>query len=366
MTGTDPHPPFADEPAAWEALARWLDGGSPPDEALAVQAWLAADPARAALVQALDPHAPAPVAPAAEVDVEAALRSVRLRMDGGAGDEGSVPDVIPLTPRRLRVASASPSTVWAARAMRIAAVLAVVVGGGLLGRRAMKGGASAEPQAFATAVGQRRAIDLPDGTHVVLGPGSRLAVAAGYGHGARTVDLTGEALFEVRHNAARPFTVRTGAAEIRDLGTRFTVRTGASGGVRVAVSEGSVRLAAVGGRGEGDAGAVVLRGGERGQLAAGDGTATKAGAATDDDLAWTQGRLVFRDAPLDQVAGELRRWYGIELQVTDSALARRPLTASFGADPPREVVRVVALALGAEVRMHGDTAFLRPAGAPAR
>jgi transmembrane sensor len=86
-------------------------------------------------------------------------------------------------------------------------------------------------------------------------------------------------------------------------------------------------------------------------------------AATPDDLAWAQGRLVFRDAPLDQVSAELRRWYGIFLRADDETVAGRRLTASFGDEPPADVLRVIGLALGADVTMRGDTAVLRAAPA---
>jgi transmembrane sensor len=351
MTAPNLTPAFQDEPAAWEAVARWLDGGSPPDEAPAVRAWLAADPARAALADVLRGEGVgiAPDQPA--VDVEAALRSVRMRMD--EPDAASDPQVIPL--RRPRT-TAPPRRSWTGVGMRIAAVLVVALGAGLLYRQ-MHGGRSAPAQAYATGVGERRSIDLPDGTKVLLGPGSRLAVAAGYGEKTRDVMLDGDALFEVPHDAAHPFTVRAGSAVIRDLGTRFTVRTAGDSAVNVAVTAGSVEL-----RGSAGADAVVLARGDRGTVGPDTPSPAKAGSVTDDDLAWTSGRLVFRDARLAEVSAELRRWYGVELRTADAALARRPLTASFAGESPRQVVRVVALALGAEVTMHGDTAILRPAG----
>ncbi|HET6764528.1 MAG TPA: FecR domain-containing protein [Longimicrobiaceae bacterium] len=363
MTGTEPHSAFHDEQAAWEALGRWLDGASPPEEADAVQVWLAADPARAALVQAITASSPAaaPVS-AADVDVEAALRSVRARMEDGAVDP--VPGVRSIESARRAKTVPARTTDLTRTALRIAAVLVLALGAGFLLRGRITGASRglAEAQAYRTGTGERRTVDLPDGTRVLLGPGSSLTVAAGYGGSARPVSLAGEALFEVKHDAARPFAVTAGAARIEDLGTRFTVRAGPDAGVRVVVTEGSVRLAAVGAA---PARGVVLRPGDRAEVRRG-AVRPAPGTATDEDLAWTRGRLVFRDAPVEQVADELHRWYGIELRVQDAALARRLLTASFGNEPREEVLRVVALTLGAEVKMHGDTALLRPAGAPER
>jgi transmembrane sensor len=61
------------------------------------------------------------------------------------------------------------------------------------------------------------------------------------------------------------------------------------------------------------------------------------------------------------VAADLRRWYGVELRVTDTALLRRHVSATFVGDSADRVLDVIALALGARVERRGDTAYLRPA-----
>lgn len=331
-----------DEQLRWEALARYLAGESPAEEAAEVRAWLAEDPARGDLLAALDATADrlAFRAPA-ELDVEGALRRVRTRI--------AEPEVIPLRPRPQR------RSVWQGAGLRAAAAVLLVVGGALLFWRLLGSGGRPAPGAarsYATAVGERDSVSLPDGSRVLLGPASRLVVAAGYGSPDRTVELEGEALFEVRHDDAHPFAVRAGPAVVRDVGTRFAVRSD-TGRAQVVVTSGAVRLGAVK---EADGLGVVLRPGDRGELAGGRATAQRA-AATEDDLAWTRGRLVFHDAPLARVATDLRRWYGIELRV-DHSLAGRHLTASFQGEPAERVVSVVALALGAQLEMRGDTAVL--------
>ncbi|MFL5540240.1 MAG: FecR family protein, partial [Longimicrobiaceae bacterium] len=211
--------------------------------------------------------------------------------------------------------------------------------------------------AYTTEVGASRTVNLPDGSVVRLAPLSRIEVAPGYGRPDRAVALTGEAYFEVRHDAAHPFTVRTATAEVRDLGTTFSVAEGDSGGARVVVTAGSVSLRPSAG---GDA--VVLRAGDRGDVSAAGEVRVERGTAGEDDVAWTKGRLVFRDAPIPEVADALRRWYGITLVVRDPELARRHLTASFGTETADEAVQVVAAALGGQLQRRGDTASVVPPG----
>ena len=78
----------------------------------------------------------------------------------------------------------------------------------------------------------------------------------------------------------------------------------------------------------------------------------------DGELAWTRGELVFRGAPVAEVAAAVRRWYGVELRIADPALAGRHLTTSFASDSRERVLHVIALALGARVELRGDTAIL--------
>ncbi|MGH9420283.1 MAG: FecR family protein, partial [Thermoanaerobaculia bacterium] len=211
------------------------------------------------------------------------------------------------------------------------------------------------PRMLATGVGVRDSLRLTDGTKVILGPQSSIEVASGYDVSSRQVEVRGIAYFEVVHNAARPFTVNASNATIQDVGTKFAVRTDSPDGVGVIVTEGSVSLAPV----QSVTPPVVLKAGDRGTLNSSGKVVTRRGSVSDDDMAWLNGRIVFRETPLSEVASELRRWYGIELQVADPSLASRHLTATFSGEPADRVLDVISLALGANIERHGDTAVVR-------
>lgn len=341
-------PGVAEDTAHWEALARYLAGESPAHEADAVRGWLAENPDRQAVLGALDRAMDrGATPPPADLDVEAALARVHARMDA--------PETPVIPFRRPARAEPTPRR-WHVPTLRTAAALLLLLAG-WFAWKVVRGG---EPQlqAYATGVGERDTVRLPDGSTVLLGPGSRLTHARGYNRRERTVTLAGEALFQVRHDDARPFTVQAGMAQVRDIGTAFSVQSG-PGGVRVVVTEGAVALAAASAPGR----EVVLRRGERGMVAAG-GAAPERAIAREEDLAWTRGELVFRDASLADVGAELRRWYGVQLRAEGEVAGRR-LTASFQGEPREQVLRVIALALGAELALRGDTAVLSAsAGAP--
>jgi transmembrane sensor len=152
--------------------------------------------------------------------------------------------------------------------------------------------------------------------------------------------------------------VRAGATSIEDIGTTFAVRIDGDDEVGVVVTAGSVRVEPQGAdqpKG-GKPQPQVLKAGDRASVGR-DGHIERS-SAKPDDIAWTSGRLVFDNAPVSQVRADVRRWYGIELQLGDSTLAGRHLTASFSGEPVDQVLRVIGLALGARIERRGDTAVV--------
>ena len=73
------------------------------------------------------------------------------------------------------------------------------------------------------------------------------------------------------------------------------------------------------------------------------------------------GARLSKAAPVSEVVNSMRKWYGIELKVSDPSLASRHLTATFAGESPERVLDVIRLALGAEIERRGDTAIVRSA-----
>lgn len=64
---------------------------------------------------------------------------------------------------------------------------------------------------------------LPDGTNVLMGPGSRLTYPVCFKGGKRMVQLNGQAFFDVAQDRKHPFVVQTQGMDIEALGTAFEV-----------------------------------------------------------------------------------------------------------------------------------------------
>lgn len=362
--GSDPSPPGD---AEWEALARYLAGESSPEEADAIARRLATQPEDAALLARLRAiterlvEAPSASLPVGDADTERTLRLVKARLHDSKAAHVADAELYNRDVRVIPIRRQAPQRGLRRAALAAAAVVVAAVGVQLWRGRIPKpdagsaAGTSGAITEFATRVGERDSIRLADGTRVLLGPGSQLSVAPGYGSTHREVRLRGEAYIDAAHEGAHPFVVRAGAATIRDVGTKFTVHGDGNTGVRVVVTEGAVNLRAT--AAVRDSG-MLLRAGDVGVLAIDGTVVAERGRATEDDLAWTRGRLIFRDASMSEVRADLRRWYGIELVFADSALVTRHFSNDFVGDPPARVLQVIGMTLGVPVATHGDTTVI--------
>lgn len=255
-----------------------------------------------------------------------------------------------------RASSLAPTTVskplrrerrgWQApglAAAGIAATLLLLIGGlqlpGLLIRF------SAD---YATAVAERRTVELPDGSRLTLDGASAAAIDFADGH--RTVRLLeGEAFFDVVRDPSRPFRAvgRFGAVEV--TGTAFSVRLGESED-EVVLARGQVEVRALEG------------GGTPSRLVPGDmisvgrdGLSAVRKVDPERALAWLDGRLSFSRRPIGDVIEDMRRYYGGRIFIFGSGIAAREVSGSYRLDDPALVVRSLAEAAGA-------TATLLPGG----
>jgi transmembrane sensor len=351
----------------WDAIARYAAGESDSVEAARVSAWLETHPTERGLVEAVAAPIADPVAGA--VDVDAAL----ARMHGLMHDSRR-PAATAYRQPIMASAAHRPGLLRppaaASRRWRVAAAASLLAAAGVVllvwtRHRTPSTEGQLAATVYTTAVGQRDSVQLPDGSRVVLGPDSRLEVSPYMPHGARAVVLYGDAVFAVQHDASSPFRVRVNGALIEDIGTTFAVESDAKNATRVSVLAGRVRLRYVGAGAALDTG-VTLAAGDRGTVDLTGRARAERHVPVADDVAWTSGRLAFRDAPMSQITGELHRWYGVLLNVADSSLADRHVTTTFESDEPVDgALTKIGLALGARVERHGDTATLTLKRGPA-
>jgi len=259
----------------------------------------------------------------------------RLRARIAADDEAGTHDV-----RRQRPV-ATPWKRWLT-----AAAVVVAAGGGVWTARH-----AAAPSALtvSTGRGERRSLQLDDGTRVTIGPSSRVRVMLS--KRARRVELSGLAQFSVTHDASRPFVVRAGESETTDLGTVFTIRAfPEDSSITVGVTEGQVSL-----RVHDDS--LALLAGQSGSAGASGVARVELPASRLAE--WATGRLSFHDAPIVEVARELSRWFDADVRV-DGRLASKRVSGSYANPSLSGTLAAMARATGARVDRDGDSFILRP------
>jgi len=178
---------------------------------------------------------------------------------------------------------------------------------------------------YVAAHGAPRSFELPDGTVVHLNAESALSMRFTLLN--RRVELArGQASFIVAHDR-RPLAVHAAGLLVRDIGTTFDVHLQRDQ-ARISVREGCVRIVSDAGKG----GLVAdLRAGQSARVDYLD----HAVSVNDEDVeamtAWWQGRIVFRDEPLRDVADRFNRMNVVRLDVQDEAAGALRLTGSLSA-----------------------------------
>ncbi|WP_043447254.1 FecR family protein [Halotalea alkalilenta] len=183
-----------------------------------------------------------------------------------------------------------------------------------------------------------RALSLPDGSRLMLGP--RSAIDLRFDDRRRQVRLLdGAVMVETAADPrARPFEVISQDGALRPLGTRFWVtRWDDDSKTRLDVEEGAVEVSA-------------RFGGERRVIEAGQGArfdafgALSLEALDPQAIAWTEGRIEAQNRRLDDFLRELARYQPGHLGC-DADAAELRLTGSFPVSDPERVLEAIARAL---------------------
>jgi len=215
-------------------------------------------------------------------------------------------------------------------------------------------------QTYATARGEQTEVNLPDGSRMQLDTATQTNVALYRGH--RNVRVPeGQARFQVKGDAGRPFNVLAGPLRITVVGTRFAVRytpdIPGHDGVRVAVEEGRVRVARAGWFG--DKGEVELTAGQQIVSNANGTLGVVSNVALADVAPWRESRISFDNIPLKQVLAEFERYGDTQLQLADAHVAALRLTGTFDPNNLQNFMRVLPYALPVHLSKAGSVTEIR-------
>ena len=225
---------------------------------------------------------------------------------------------------------------FSGRFMKIAATLLILISVGITLIYINNKGVFTRNLTYITGNDQKNLkVSLPDGSVIFLNRNSELTYRTSFGKHTRNVNLSGEAFFDISPDAAKPFIITAGNAQVKVIGTSFNVITeNDQSSVEVFVKTGRVMLSenAASRSLEVDPGYV--------------GKISSASAYTElnnnpNYLSWNTGRLIYNGQKLDIVFNDLRRVYNMEIIADDPAILQNLWTSPIDNQPQETIIRLI-------------------------
>ena len=204
------------------------------------------------------------------------------------------------------------------------------------------------PVSVSTGTGEMTSFSLPDGSVVRVNSGSTVSYRRTFGWFSRSVDLDGEAFFDVE-KADTDFEVNVFNGSVRVLGTRFNVRSRADESdpqTEVFVEEGLVSVASTAHPGE----PVTLQAGQRSTIRGMNAPSTPVDVTRQTPSIWRDGGLFFSSRPIGSLLAEIERRFGVEVTVTPDTLANARISLYLSSvDDVGTILEVVSAVHGLQV-----------------
>jgi transmembrane sensor len=211
--------------------------------------------------------------------------------------------------------------------------------------------AGSRVEAFATAVGERREMQLSDGSTLSLNTNSLVEVAMADNRRNLTL-VRGEALFNVAHDASRPFRVKVGDRIVQAVGTAFDVRVYSAGDLEVIVTNGIVNVLPAA-EAPDAAPTPIASGLGKGEVLRIDDSGSQSRIRLEDDalaarLSWRTGALVFNGETLARALEEFSRYTRDRFVIDDPELRNLRIGGYFPVGDTAALLEALGAGFGLE------------------
>jgi transmembrane sensor len=150
-------------------------------------------------------------------------------------------------------------------------------------------------------------VTLPDGTLVWLNSASSLTYPIQFTGKSRSVELKGEAYFEVTKNRSKPFIVNADEMKVEVLGTHFNMKAYANDKkAQTTLVEGSVRLSS-------HSAHVMLVPGDQGVVSIENAQIKIGKVNINKVMAWKNGYFLFKDDSVEEIMDQIGKWYDVDI-----------------------------------------------------
>ncbi|RIJ50521.1 DUF4974 domain-containing protein [Maribellus luteus] len=201
-------------------------------------------------------------------------------------------------------------------------------------------------------IGSKTNFVLSDGSQVFLNNGSKLRYPLRFMDNKRDIFLSGEAYFVVAHDEKRPFRVKTRNLNITALGTEFNVFAYPDEiSTEATLVEGKVAVEK------------VLKSGETqfiGEMEPNEQISYNRitdkvyshHGDIDKYIAWREGKLIFKNESIEEIAHRLSRWYNVDIELTDKRVKQFTYTATFIDETLPQVLELLQIATPISYTIH--------------
>ncbi len=168
-----------------------------------------------------------------------------------------------------------------------------------------------------TPAGGQYQVTLPDRSVVWLNAASSIRFPTVFAGQFRSVEITGEAYFDVAQNASHPFIVQSGDAKIKVLGTRFNIKAyKEEKSTKATLLDGSIAVST-------NTESVALRPGQQAIITS---NIQVQGVDTTEVSGWKEGYFLYNGADIETVMRDISRWYGVDVQF-EGSITNKKLSA---------------------------------------
>lgn len=204
-------------------------------------------------------------------------------------------------------------------------------------------------------LGQKAKVKLPDGSTVWLNSGSNIRYSSNFNKKNRTIDLKGEAFFEVTKNTGKPFYVHTSFLDVKVTGTKFNVNAyDDEASIETSLIEGKVN--------------VVLKGASK-PLRLDTGNVMRysklsheistAKLNKDAAIGWKENRLIFIDDDFYKLTRKIEKWYDVKVIYNPEDFIKNKLTVRLQeGEQLNRLLEIIETAVGANCTTKGNNIYI--------
>lgn len=176
--------------------------------------------------------------------------------------------------------------------------------------------------------GMTTSLTLPDGTLVFLNSESTLSYPSRFDGDTRNVNLQGEAYFEVAKNPEKKFIVSTPhRSQIEVLGTHFNVEAyEKENRVSATLVEGKIGFIY---KCDNASKKVLMAPGQKLIYDSKDSKVQLYATSGESEIAWKEGKIIFRNTPLEEGLRMLEKRYNVEFIIKNNRLKGDSFTGAF-------------------------------------